>query len=332
MSRFTELRRKIGRRHVSERTRDIFVFLFFVFISAGFWCVQELEDNFTTEVTLPLKLTDVPEGVLITTPLPQSATLTLHGKGVDLLPYILRSRLDTLYISYSANTANRPTGRIDITLSQLQQSLKGRLSNNIAIQSISPDSIAYHYNQGLHKRLPVRLNGIIEAAQQYTITGNTFYPDSVDVYAPLALLDTMQAIYTNPIELTHLNKSTRKRVSLIALPGLKASPDSVTMHTDVDILTSQSIEIPVTGLNFPADKALRTFPSVVRINYLATREQQRTIDPSQFVVGITYEELLNVSSGKFRPRLTGKPEQVSGALIDPVEVDFLIENITSIED
>lgn len=332
MSHYSELKRKIRRRHVSQSTRDIFVFLFFVFISASFWCVQELEDNFSTEVSLPLKLTDVPDGVLITTQLPQAATLTLHGKGVDLLPFMLRSKLDTLRISYTENLPNRPTGHISITLNQLQQKLKGLLSNNITIQSVSPDTLAYHYNQGLHKRLPVRLSGSITAQQQYTITGNTFFPDSVDVYAPQAMLDTMRFIYTNPVELTKLSKSTRTRVSLIALPGLKASPDSVSMRTDVDILTRQSIEVPVTGLNFPADKTLRTFPSSVRVNYLATREQQRAIDPSQFVVGITYETLLNVTTGKFRPRLTGKPEQISGTLIDPVEVDFLIENITSIED
>lgn len=320
------------RRHVGEGTRDILVFLFFVFISAFFWCVQELDDDFSTDVTLPLKLTDVPENVLITTQLPQSATLTLHGKGVDLLPFMLRSRLDTLSITYSASAANRPTGRIDITLSQMQQILKGRLPNNVIIQSMTPDTLAYHYNQGLHRRLPVLLNGTIEPNQQYTITGNTFYPDSVDVYAPHAMLDTMVAIYTAPISLTHLSKSTSQRVPLASLPGMKAQPDSVTMRTDVDILTRQSITVPVIGLNFPADKTLRTFPSTVRINYLATDKQQQTIDQSQFVVGITYEELLNVSSGKFRPRLTGKPEQVSGTLIDPVEVDFLIENITALEE
>lgn len=320
------------RRHVSQSTRDLFVFLFFVFISASFWCVQELEDDFTTDIILPLKLTNVPEGVLITTPLPQSTTLTLHGKGVDLLPFLLKARLDTLDIAYSVSVANRPTGRIDITLSQLQQILKGRLPNNVTIQSISTDTLAYYYNQGLHKRLPVLLSGTIEPDQQYAITRIAIFPDSVDVYAPHAMLDTMNAIYTNPVNLTQLNKSTRVKVSLTSQSGMKARPDSVTMRADVDILTRQSISVQVSGLNFPADKTLRTFPSVVRVNYLATDEQQQKIDPSQFVVGITYEELLNVSTGKFRPRLTGKPEQVSGTLIDPVEVDFLIENITSVEE
>lgn len=320
------------RRHVSEGTRDILVFLFFVLISTGFWFVQELEDDFSTDVVLPLKLNDVPEGVLITTSLPEQTTLTLQGKGVDLLGLILRGRLDTLYINYSTALANRPTGRIDITIGQLQQALKGRLPNNVTITGISPDTLTYHYNQGLHKRLPVRLSGTIEADQQYAITLSKFYPDSVDVYAPHAVLDTMHAIYTVPVELTHLNKSTSTRIRLTTQPGLKARPDSVTLLTNIDILTRQSLNVPVTGLNFPADKALRTFPSTVRVNYLATNDQQQNIDPTQFVVGITYEELLNVSSGKFRPRLTGKPEQVSGTLIEPVEVDFLIENVTSIEE
>lgn len=320
------------RRHVSEGTRDILVFLFFVLISTGFWFVQELEDDFSTDVVLPLKLNDVPEGVLITTSLPEQTTLTLQGKGVDLLGLMLKGRLDTLHINYSAALANRPTGRIDITIGQLQQSLKGRLPNNVTITSISPDTLTYYYNQGLHKRLPVRQSGTVEADQQYAITLSKFYPDSVDVYAPHAVLDTMHAIYTVPIELTRLNKSTSTRIRLATQPGLKARPDSVTLLTNIDILTRQSINVPVTGLNFPADKALRTFPSTVRVNYLATNDQQQSIDPTQFVVGITYEELFDVSSGKFRPRLTGKPEQVSGTLIEPVEVDFLIENVTSLDE
>lgn len=324
------LSRQIKKVSVSERSRDLLVFLFFVGMSAIFWYVQELGEEFNTEVSIPLHLTNVPEGVLITTDLPKEVTLTVHGKGTDLLPLIIKNRLDTLALNFRNFDNNETTGKATILLTQLQRMLKRPALNDVTITGMTPDTLFFHFNRGLHKRLPVCFQGTMEASRQYAIASHRFQPDSVDVYAPLAVLDTMTAVFTTKTHLSNQSKSARRRVALMNIPGVKYVPEKVQLYTEVDVLTRQSLEVPIIGLNFPADKALRTFPSTVRVNYLATIRQHEQLDESLFVVAITYEELIREqSANRCHPHLTNTPEGISGALIDPVEVDYLIENIST---
>lgn len=44
-------------------------------------------------------------------------------------------------------------------------------------------------------------------------------------------------------------------------------PGAVDLTLPVDIYTEKTVEVPLHGVNFPADKVLRTFPSKVQITF-----------------------------------------------------------------
>ncbi|MCQ2197671.1 MAG: YbbR-like domain-containing protein [Bacteroidaceae bacterium] len=319
------------KRFLGKRTKDILIFLFFVLICTVFWFVRELEETFSMEVIVPVRLNDVPEGVIITTDVPEELKLTIHDKGVELVPLMMHNHTDTLEISFKSYDNHEPTGHGVLLLSQLQASLKRLIPSTSAISNMSPDTVYFYYNRGVHRRLPVRTLGVVEAEPQYCISEQHFTPDSVDIYAPASILDTMKAAYTERLNLTGLSKSSSHKVRLRTRRGMRIFPDSVTLSTEVDILTRQTVEVPITGVNFPADKTLRTFPSTVKITYLVAERKAHSIDPSNFVVVVTYADLIEHDESRCRPRLTNVPEGVSGALVDPIEVDYLLENVVTEE-
>ena len=49
------------------------------------------------------------------------------------------------------------------------------------------------------------------------------------------------------------------------------------MTFPVDIYTEKTVEVPLHGVNFPADKALRTFPSKVQITFQVGLKRFRSI-------------------------------------------------------
>ena len=95
----------------------------------------------------------------------------------------------------------------------------------------------------------------------------------------------------------------------------------------VDIYTEKTVEVPLHGINFPADKALRAFPSKVQVTFQVGMGRFRQIDASDFHIVVSYEELLQLGTEKYKVKLRKIPEGVSKIRFNPEQVDFLIEQI-----
>ena len=91
------------------------------------------------------------------------------------------------------------------------------------------------------------------------------------------------------------------------------------------------MEVPLQGVNFPADKALRVFPSKIQITFQIGLSRFRKVTADDFHLYVSYEELLNLGADKYTVKLRRYPEGVSHVRFNPEQVDFLIEQITDNE-
>lgn len=87
--------------------------------------------------------------------------------------------------------------------------------------------------------------------------------------------------------------------------------------------------MPLHGINFPADKVLRAFPSKVQVTFQVGLSRFRQITADDFHMNVSYEELLRLGSDKYTVKLKNVPDGVSQVRFNPEQVDFLIEQITS---
>ncbi len=67
---------------------------------------------------------------------------------------------------------------------------------------------------GMSKLVPVSFQGTVTAGLQYYLSDTIFNPDSVLVYAPEGILDTITAAYTQPDKLENISDTSRQQVSL----------------------------------------------------------------------------------------------------------------------
>ena len=91
------------------------------------------------------------------------------------------------------------------------------------------------------------------------------------------------------------------------------------------IYTEKTVEVLLRGINFPADKVLRAFPSKVQVTFQVGLSRFREVNASDFVVNVSYEELLKLGTDKYTVKLKSLPRGVSHVRIHPEQVDFLIE-------
>ena len=266
---------------LSDKSREFLIFLFFFLIAGGFWLLQTLNNDYEAEFSIPVRMKDIPNNVVLT---------------------------------------SEP---------DFEKKILGQLNVSSKILSIKPDTLEYIYSEGKSKLVPVRFQGKVTAGLQYYVSDTICNPDSVLVYAPEGILDTIKTAYTQNIILENISDTTRRRIPLISERGVKFVPSSVEMTFPVDIYTEKTVEVPLHGVNFPADKALRTFPSKVQITFQVGLKRFRSIKASDFIIHISYEELLKLGSDKYTVKLKSFPSGINQIRIVPEQVDFLIEQITS---
>jgi hypothetical protein len=312
---------------LSEQSRKFLVFLFFFVVAAGFWLIQTLNRDYETDILMPVRLEHVPQNAVVTSPPPSSIRLRVKDKGTVLIHYLLGKHLSPIRLDFAHY--HDKAGYVKIPVARLEKEMENLLNASTNVMSIHPDTLSYVYSVGRAKRVPVRLQGKVSAGLQYYVSDTLFSHDSILVYAPQHTLDTLRAAYTQPVAISDISDTTRTRVQLAPVEGAKFVPDEVTVTFPVDIYTEKTIEVPLVGIGFPPDKALRAFPSKVQVTFQVGLKHFRSIHESDFSINVAYDELLKLGATPYTVRLTAYPADISRIRINPPQVDFLIEQEAS---
>lgn len=302
-------------------------FLFFVALSTCFWLFQNLSSYYEQEFEVPVKLTNVPEKAVITTPPPESLRVMIKDHGSVLLQY--RYFTDFTPVTIDFAQYDQRSGHVAVLTRELIKQVSKQLYSSSRISSYRPDTLEYFYNYGSCRRVPVRLQGRITASGQMRVSGISVKPDSVSIYASDNVLDTVTAAYTTALNIGSVGQDTALSVPIRGIRGAKFVPSQVNTKVYVDMITEKTVQVPVEMVNFPATKILRTFPQKVNVTFQLGAAKYNSINADNFVIVVSYDELVNNTTGKFRPKLKTIPSGASHVRITPGEVEFIIEDIPS---
>ncbi|MCD8292502.1 MAG: YbbR-like domain-containing protein [Prevotellaceae bacterium] len=322
---YADVTRKTKDFLLSDKSREFFLFLFFFLVAAGFWLLQTLNNDYEMEFAIPVRLKGVPDHIVLTSDPVNNLHVRVRDKGTVLMNYVLGKRFYPITLDFA--DYEKTDNRVSVDASQFEKLVRSELKASTRLLSMQPDTLEYIYASGVSKLVPVRLAGSVDAGGQYYLSDTLFTPDSVQVFAPAYVLDTVRAAYTEPLKLEGISDTLRRAVALAPLHGVKFVPASVEMMLPVDIYTEKSVEVPVRGVNFPADKVLRTFPSNIQVTFQVGMSRFRQVGAENLHIYVSYEELLQSGSDKYTVRLKSIPKGVSRVRYNPGQVDFLIEQV-----
>lgn len=307
---------------LSATSKEFLIFLFFVFIASVFWLFQVLNDNYEGQISMKLDLKNVPDNAVLTSELPSEIKVRLKDRGMVLLNYWVNS-VSAIPIDFEEYEDQG--NQVVVSQSALKQKIKNVLSQSTELVSIYPDTLSYIYATGDGKKVPVRLKGKITVDPRYYIADVVYQPDSVMVYAPSEILDTISAAYTSSVVFEQVKDTTTQKVLLQKQKGVKFVPDFSEIRLLADVYSEKTLEVPVRGINFPANKVLRTFPSKVNVTFQVGLSHFRTVNPDDFFIAVSYEELIRGNKSKCTPHLKAFPKIIKHPRVSPEEVDFIIE-------
>lgn len=304
-------------------SKQLLVFLFFLFLSGGFWLIITLNETYEREVCMVVRIKNVPRNVVLTSYEADTIRITVRDKGWLIMGY-LYNHTPTIHIPFKAY--DRGKGKGLVGSSELRRLVEQQLESSSVIVSIKPDRFDYAYNNGERKRVPVRWAGRVIPEQLYFISHVQYWPDSVDVYASSEKLDSIRTIYTEPLNYAGFRDTLMVDCHLAHMKDVKIVPEYVRVGFFTDVLTEESIDgVAVQAINMPPGKLLRTFPTKVKIHFVTGVNQFRSLRPEDFTVIADYKEIMQHPSDKCNLYLRSVPHGISRATLETKQVDYLIE-------
>ena len=304
----------------SGLNKEFLIFLFFLALSGVFWLMMTLNETMAREFKIPVRLTGVPRNAVMTGELADTVRVTIKDKGFTLVTYDFRP-LTFRFSSY----ADEDTGEGVVPVADVQKQVLSQMYGSSKLLQLKPGKFDFYFTYGSSKKVPVVFRGKITTHKSYYLAHTEFNPSMVTVYANKQQLDQLQAVEIEPFNYRNLQDTIRQMVKIKKIRGIKIVPPMVRISVYPDVLTEESVEVPVTAINMPPGMVLRTFPSKVTVRFTIGASLFRTIKPSLFKVVVDYEELAANPSDKCTLQLRSVPRSVSKASLEMDRVDYLLE-------
>ena len=308
----------------SSANREFLTFFFFLVLSTIFWLMTALNETYEREIGVPAYLVNIPKNVVVTSDMEDTVRVTVRDKGFALLAYTYGEGIRPINVNFQS-AITRQSGYGVVSSQELMKKINQRFSGSSKIVQVKPDRLDFHYNYGLSRQVSVKMAGHVVPGKSFYLARTRFWPEKVTVYGSKQALDSLRFVKTVPINITNFNDTVLRTVALETIKGVKIVPNTVRIGLYPDILTEENIEVPITAINMPEGKVLRTFPQRVTVNFIVGASMFRSISPEQFAVVVDYNEIIDHLSDKCRMHLRETPQGVRNARLKMTQVDYLIE-------
>lgn len=308
----------------SSANREFLTFFFFLVLSTIFWLMTALNETYEREIGVPAYLVNIPKNVVVTSDMEDIVRVTVRDKGFALLAYTYGEGIRPINVNFQS-AITRQSGYGVVSSQELMKMINQRFSGSSKIVQVKPDRLDFHYNYGLSRQVSVKMSGHVVPGKSFYLARTRFWPEKVTVYGSKQALDSLRFVKTVPINITNFNDTVLRTVALETIKGVKIVPNTVRIGLYPDILTEENIEVPITAINMPEGKVLRTFPQRVTVNFIVGASMFRSISPEQFAVVVDYNEIIDHPSDKCSIHLRETPQGVRNARLKMTQVDYLIE-------
>ncbi|MEE4177036.1 MAG: YbbR-like domain-containing protein [Bacteroides sp.] len=316
------------------RKKKTYVFLLCLLCSAFFWLFIKLSREAQMVFEQPLVITNVSSDVVVSQLSHERVSYTVQTNGARLLLSRYAKPYDSLRVD--AGTLGKVTrnGKLwhYVSPGQLRSRLSERLDASSQLVGIWPDTVFVSLAYAAQKRLPVRPDATYTFERRFGQYGPVaLNPDSVTVRGPRQLIDTLQAIYTEPLTFELLAETVQQPVALMNPAfgqGLTLEVNQAELIIPVEEFTETSVDLNIEVVcpqeAGQGQRNLRLFPNRVTVTCLVSLKDYARLEASQFKAHVVCPSGNPDNTDRLEVIVETFPEFVSIQSIRPSSVEFLI--------
>ena len=282
-----------------------------------------MSDTYEASIPFTVELKNVPQEIRVTSAPPGQVMISFGGKGTALWRVKTGSR--KRLIGLDCTQFSMGQGRASYSTQNLKDSLSGVLPSSVTIRQIDPDSITFRYMLQKAVALPVRYGGSFDSQDQYSLERVIFEPDSVMALVPIEKSGIYDAVYVSVGNLSLTTDTISLNTTLRPLADVILETSEVHMTVVSQQFTEKSIEVPVTGVNFPDGVTLRAFPSRVPLIFWVKMADFGQVTANDFSVVIDYNDIEGRDVDRAELHLYSQPANVTNVRLQIPDVGFLME-------
>jgi len=314
----------IPTRHMKRS--DNLIFLVCIIIAAFFWLLIKLGDLYPVSYNYKISYSNVPVEKRLTNIIDTTLNISFTARGYDILRLNMTESTESMTIDLDDyKIENIINDKYSINIDLIKEELANYINIKESDVKLSKNTLQFILDELYEKEVEVKGRHLIEFKDQFDLYEKELLsPQTVLVFGPLSVLDTLDFIYTEEIRLSNIYKDQNIKVRLYnpSPELLNLEPEKVNVQLRVERFTESYIETDIDLSGLP--ETIRTFPSVIRINFKVAQKDFSNIQAKQFKIIPEIENIDLNEAKRLRLKIVEKPDFIRNEWIVPTDVEFLI--------
>lgn len=312
-----------------KNDRRLIIYLICVAIATIFWFLNALNKEYSVELYFPVKYTNLPKNKLLSNTPPDRFSLKVNSYGFTILRHKLSLAFSPLVFDVNDFTGHRmetsDQAEYAIPSKQFINRISEQVSNELRITEIHPDTLYFKFDRIVAKKIVIQPNVSYELKKQHLLSAIiTTLPDSVMVWGPETVLDTLRFIQTKHQHFKSLDHTIQQQVALATIKNMEYEPNRVLLNIPVEEYTEKQLVVPVFVSNLPDSIQVNLFPDEVKVNFLISLNRFSEIKPADFRISVSFQDILDKVE-LLDLKLESHPPYSFSVSFFPEKVEYLIE-------
>lgn len=308
--------------------RNILSYTICVIIAAILWFLNALNKEYTSEISYPVRYTDLPKGKYLVSELPSDITLEVKAKGFTLVGY----RISTSFLPINLDINSYSNYMLEkdnileytLKLSTIKDRINNQLNSDIKLLNIKPEEIYFKFSHAVTKMIPVKPVVDYSLKKQHILKDEiTAVPDSILVSGPASMMDTLSYIPTEIWKAGEISKNLSRTIDLDFPPNFSAEEKSVRINIELERFTEAKRNIPISVWNLPDSLNIKLFPNTVDISYEIGLSRYDKVTDKDFEFIVNYSQTSN--SSYLPVEIVKIPSFIKNLSYTPQKVEYILE-------
>jgi len=302
-----------------------FTFVIFIIISAIFWLLIKLSQEYSQTYNMEVTYSDIPMNKLLTQRIDSTVRFNITARGFYLVELSLLQP-DALIIHLKNYTIQKADENIYyISTLSLKEKIAKILGIDPTLISFSKNVLSFKLEKLYSKKVDVVGDINLSFEGSYNLYKPlSIMPKKITIYGSQAALDTISGIKTKHLVLTKIKENRLINVELNnPNPDIfRIEPNKADIDMQVEKFTQSSMEIPISTAS--GKSHIETFPKRVKLYYSVALKDFEKVKANQFLVAPSLSNIDLKKAHKLHLYINKSPAFVRNTRLEPSDVEFIL--------
>ena len=266
---------------------NLVVFLFFLLVSCSLWLSLTLNRIYETDISVSVKVWNIPEGVSIEKADEISTRVVVRAKGTELFGFLFDSGI-VVPVEYSDFT--RRGGRLTMATNSMRSKVVESLDPSLSLKNFLSDSIVAAI-ECVKAVVPIKKNRLeLGTAAGCELQSVTYEPEEVQITALIDEISDIREVMTPVLVCDGLERDTVFEMTFLPGKYINVTPEKVRISVGVARYVKGKITVPVEYVKFPSDINLGFLPQDVDVVYDVLDANAGKVRASDFSVQLLFDD------------------------------------------